>query len=95
MRIDLTEERVEGLGVVTGCVQWYNGFNGSLEEPPEPAEILEIDLVNDKGQEINSEDIFENEVLYKALEEKVLEILTAWNNIEHWCSDESSSDKSE
>lgn len=92
MRIELEDEYVKGLGVVNGCVQWYNGFRGSLEEPPEPPEILEIDLENEKG-EIDEEELFENEVLLKNLEEKVVEIMTAWHNIEHWCGDENSSEE--
>lgn len=72
--IELTKEVISGLGTVTGSVEWYSGFRGSLEDPPEPSEILEIYLEDENGNKIDPETIFENTKLLKALEDKVAEI---------------------
>lgn len=75
MRVELERENIKGIGVVTGYIEWYPGFNGSLEDPPEDSEILEIDLTDENGEEVDAETIFENEDLLKNLEDKVFGVL--------------------
>ena len=73
--IELENEVISGIGTVTGEVEWYPGFRGSLEDPPEPPEILEIYLVDENGDKVDAEAIFEDEGLLKALEDRVLDIM--------------------
>ena len=74
--IELEKEVINGLGTVTGIVEWDRGFRGSLEDPPEPSEVIEIDLEDENGNKISSEKIFEDTKLLKALEDRVIEILS-------------------
>ena len=74
--LKIDKENIKGIGCVSGNIAWYAGFSGSLEEPPEPSEILEIDLTYENGNEVDAEAIFEDEVLLKALEDKVFGMLS-------------------
>ena len=75
MFVELENELVVGLGVVTGGVELYQGCWGTFDSPPDEPEIIEIELVDAKGQDIDPDAIFDNPVLLKALETKTLGII--------------------
>ena len=69
MKIEVTAESgvvVDGLGLLTGTVEYHDGFPGSYWEPPEDPEVEEIKLRDAMGILV-PEEFWENEDNYQAL----------------------------
>jgi len=69
VKIELTAESglvVEGLGLLTGTVEYHDGYPGSYWDPPEEPEVEEIQLRDAMGILVPDE-FWENDRNYLAL----------------------------
>lgn len=92
IKLTFTEDNsicIEGLGSLTGTVEYETGYTGSLEQPPDPPELGLIQLRDALGIDIPNE-IWESEENYNNLLLALQDILSwdygTWNA---YCEEES------